>query len=536
MIFFFLTYLFILYISIGRQVSVGDEFSHWGTKVKNLYYLNTINVTKETTLWFDYLSGSSIFNYFCTKLSGYYNESMLYIGQNLIIFSMVLPITSIFKKRKIINYIIFPLVVLLPTIVYSEIYSSLYADSLLGICLGYNIYSYVLNKDDDIYKIVNTICGLTMLVFIKDSGMLFAVVLFIMFNVLRIVKLNKKKLWKLNKWYFLSIIPAVALNYAWKFALNINNAMDSFGKSKMVGNVLSLLKLDFLPYQKETIVSFVRAWGTRDLANTKVELTFVALVAIIVFLGYVIISSSKDKEESKENKLLVCFSIFSIVVFVIGLLSLYLTSFSEYEGTRLASYPRYMRTPIEGVGFAFMVILIIKLYNNPKSINKLVISLFMFYAVLYNYEIGLDTTIFARNKINETRRVRANYSAIENIKPILKQNDKVYIISIADKGTDLLAAHYILTPNDTNENFNIDTGVSWSLGKPYYEGDIWTEDISPENFRKRLLDKYTYLFVYHHSEEFKEIYGELFIDEIEEKALYKVVKSDDNAILKKVDI
>ena len=41
LLFFTLTYLFILYISIGRQVSVGDEFSHWGTKVKNMYYLNT---------------------------------------------------------------------------------------------------------------------------------------------------------------------------------------------------------------------------------------------------------------------------------------------------------------------------------------------------------------------------------------------------------------------------------------------------------------------------------------------------------------
>ena len=534
LVFFILTYLFILYVSVGRQVSIGDEFSHWGTKVKNLYYLNTVNVTKETTLWYDYLSGSSIFNYFCTKLSGYYNESMLYIGQNLIITSMFLPITSIFKKRKLINYIIYPFVILLPTIVFREVYASLYVDSLLGICLGYNIYSYILNKDDDNFKLVNTICGLSMLVFIKDSGMLFAVLIFIMINVHRIAKFNKKKIWKLNKWYFLSIIPAVALNYAWKFALNINNAMDSFGKSKMFGNILSLFKLDLLPYQKDTILNFIRALGTEVISNTRIELSFLSLFAIIAFLGYIIINHSKEKEDAKDKKMIVYSSIAIIIIFAVGLLSLYLTSFSEYEATRVASFPRYMATSIEGVGLAFIVILIIDFYNNPKLINKLMLSLFMFYALFYNYEVGLDTTIFARNKISETKQLRESYSEINRLNSVLNKDDKLYLISIADKGGDLSAAHYILTPIKVNESK--EGKANWSIGKPYYEGDIWTRDISVEDIRKIILRDYTYVFIQRSNEEFEEIYRELFIDEIEEKALYKVVKSDDNAILKKVDI
>lgn len=526
---FILTYLFILFISVGRQVSVGDELSHWGTKVKNMYYLNTANVTKETTLWYDYLSGSSLFNYFCIKLSGYYNESMLYIGQNLIVFSMILPITSIFKKRKLINYIIYPLVVLLPTILYSEIYTSLYADALLGLCLGYNVYSYILNKDDDSFNLANIICGLTMLVFIKDSGLLFAVVLFIMFNILRIVKLKKKKLWKFNKWYFLSIIPAVALNYVWKFCLNINNAMDSFNKKEMASNVLSLFKFNFLPYQKETVVNFIKAIGTRPLANTKIELTFLALLVIIIALGFLIVGHSKDKEEEKENKIQVSFAILSIVVFVVGLLSLYLTSFGEYEGTNLASYPRYMRTSIEGIGFAFIAMLIIKFYNDPKAIKKVILSLLLFFTVFYKYEVALDLSLYARYRVAETKQVMEKFSDIEKLNSYLSKDDVLYFIDIADKGNDLCAAHYILTP------IQIDN-TSWSLGKPYYEGDVWTEDISPEDFRQRLLDTSTYLYIYHDSEEFKEIYGKLFIDEIEEGRLYKVVKTDDTALLKAVDV
>ena len=116
----------------------------------------------------------------------------------------------------------------------------------------------------------------------------------------------------------------------------------------------------------------------------------------------------------------------------------------------------------------------------------------------------------------------------------MKKDDKLYLISIADKGGDLSAAHYILTPIKVNESK--EGKANWSIGKPYYEGDIWTRDISVEDIRKIILRDYTYVFIQRSNEEFEEIYRELFIDEIEEKALYKVVKSDDNAILKKADI
>ena len=45
-------------------------------------------------------------------------------------------------------------------------------------------------------------------------------------------------------------------------------------------------------------------------------------------------------------------------------------------------------------------------------------------------------------------------------------------------------------PNATNEHF------SWSIGKAFYEGDIFTREISAEQWQQELIREYDYVAIF----------------------------------------
>lgn len=65
----------------------------------------------------------------------------------------------------------------------------------------------------------------------------------------------------------------------------------------------------------------------------------------------------------------------------------------------------------------------------------------------------------------------------------------------------------------------------WSLGEPYYEGDIWTYKITPKNWRAE-IDKmnYDYILIGRADDKFWQTYGDLFCGEdiVNHSQLFKV--------------
>ena len=75
---------------------------------------------------------------------------------------------------------------------------------------------------------------------------------------------------------------------------------------------------------------------------------------------------------------------------------------------------------------------------------------------------------------------------------------------------------------------------SWSLGKPRYEGDIWSLDIDIQSWNDILLNQgFTYVYIFKADEIFKQTYGELFenSENIKNKTLYRVEIEDNTVTL-----
>ena len=64
------------------------------------------------------------------------------------------------------------------------------------------------------------------------------------------------------------------------------------------------------------------------------------------------------------------------------------------------------------------------------------------------------------------------------------------------------------------------------MGQPFYEGDIWTVEKTPKQWREELKSNVDYVAIYHLNEYFMENYSEVFEkpEEIRENGIYKVNK------------
>ncbi len=94
---------------------------------------------------------------------------------------------------------------------------------------------------------------------------------------------------------------------------------------------------------------------------------------------------------------------------------------------------------------------------------------------------------------------------------------RLYVIVQESDGYYYWALRYLLMPNLVNE------GV-WSIssnGQPLYEGDIWTEKKTLEEWKNE-LDGYDFVVLLRTNDQFKNDYAELFCDRFITDGLYRV--------------
>jgi hypothetical protein len=127
-----LFFCFFLFLNYRRMFINWDEFSHWGSILKNMYNLDALGTFKETSghVVKTYLEGSSLFQYFWMRPFTQYTEYPAYIASNLLYFSLISPFI---KKYNLKNLVFIIITILLPLLVDGLFNSSLYVDAITGI-------------------------------------------------------------------------------------------------------------------------------------------------------------------------------------------------------------------------------------------------------------------------------------------------------------------------------------------------------------------------------------------------------------------
>ena len=99
-------------------------------------------------------------------------------------------------------------------------------------------------------------------------------------------------------------------------------------------------------------------------------------------------------------------------------------------------------------------------------------------------------------------------------------NSHIYFVSQEDAGYDYWVMKFSIRPNYLNDNF------SWSIGKSFYDGDIFTKEMDKSQWQEELVREYDYVVLYKLNGYFYENFSDLFMnpDDIEENVVYRVDK------------
>ena len=223
---------------------------------------------------------------------------------------------------------------------------------------------------------------------------------------------------------------------------------------------------------------------------------FISLACVIIFNDH-LISKYFSQDHQLEQGSLIALSKIRLFIFIIGSILII-------------------------IGFISMTKINISNTRNP--------SLFIVFLGIVGLSLIMfvidsqDRSITSRFRNTDVLRLRSEIQyATDCLKSYMQKSDNVYIIYQQSKGFEYQIVRYELTPFQSNR---YEDG-SPSIGKPYYEGDIWTSNINSQEFIEKLMD-YNYLLLAHSDYQFFKNYGSIFHDYNENVFLYKIEIRDES--------
>ncbi|NLK65034.1 MAG: hypothetical protein GX289_08060 [Tissierellia bacterium] len=535
-------YLVLNYAQLGLVARFWDEFSHWMDCVKAMTHLNDFVANPEShSLFRTYPPIMSLFQYFVQKLYLFvhpnrtFNEWRMYLAYQMFALSILFPFFSKCSLKKPLKNLFCSIVVFVSPIIFEpNFYSTLYIDSFLSVLTAAGFFAILKMKKDGVYyTYISLLCAT--LVLAKEVGLFFAffialaVILDCFVRIIEERKKNPKSLYYKKAWPMLfPLLSLVLAKLLWSYVLK------QYGLNGNSGSQIDLwnyTKMFFAhcdtSYRQVVVDSFKKAFLIRHLyVGRGTYISYYSLFFILFLLIYLILKRTAiDAVTHRRYRAVAVIIMLQMILYIYSLGAAYVYNFSEYEASILASYERYMG--IEYMALGLMVSLgTIKLINDNVEWNS---TKFIITAVLLAliFPVKEVSDFLGRNTIrDENVMIRAELDELKNIiNTHCDGDDKIYYISQESNGYD-----FYVTKFNARSNWVANDGFTgWSLGGPFYEGDIWYISISAEELMQKLIGKgCNYLAIYRANDYFIENYADIFVnaDEIKDNSLYSVNKEE----------
>lgn len=541
---FFILYSIFTNIAFDQHYAImWDEFSHWMLVIKNMYYFDNFGVTGASTVLLPgYPPAANLFECFFNLFSSSFTEGNIYKGLNILLISLLVPplknYSTDFKKA----FFSFFVLISVPMLLYTDAYTSLYVDCLLGIMFARLIYIGFSEEKYDFFFFYNFAISSAVLVLTKASGMglyLFAVFallvdVFIFSRDIAVNGLNvKNKMLKSIAWLSILIVPLIA-DKSWKLYLKVNELRNAWDTSGVTVKAIFELFTDNIPeYRISTILAFTDAYfNVNEFGDIRFKCSYFLLPIIFTLMMFM---ASLMGGKKRRVKCLNIVLFISYILYTISLLVLYLFTYSQYEAKSVAGFPRYMSTIT--LGYLLVVVICLldpatihrNISNNENtmiSIKK--INIVIILATLFLCGAELKNLFILQGRSVENQQARAIAGHIYGLDGLFDyKTDKVYYIAQNSSGYDYWRARYALTPVSINPNF------SWALANAPDEDDLWTKKTTAQKWSDDLKANYTYVYLDIIDEQFCEEFGALFEnpDSILEKTIYKIEVTDQNDLV-----
>lgn len=528
--FVFIALLGFMFLGVHNKViNSVDEYSHWGdiVKVMTLKDMLGTNINAHA-MYPSYPPAMSLFQYVLEEINCFvskesFSEWLAYFGYDILAISFILPVCSKFNKNKAFSYITYViLIITLPFAFYLYSYFSLYIDSFLSFLIAAGLIELLWHDNEDIWFDLRMCSIMFTLTLSKDTGLLFAALLFVGYVFEHICKSDNK----LSKNNIISILfgaGSIAISkLLWSLSIMLGGVNRIFSNKIDLKNLFLVLIGKDDSYRSTVLKNYVTELVTsgRDIGNTNVMINYALLVVFAIAGSYLVIYLINKKQlVNKINCSITTYiSISIIVIFVIGMCIIYMYKFSEEEALGLASLDRYLN--IVYFGEWLFITLSLLIYANNYDINEKVICILLICFSLTCTSLETIVTFVSNAFAKASLAIREIYTPItDSVLEHLDGNDKVWFIKQYSDNEDGLVFNYLIRPNYSDG--------SWSLGIPYDEDDDFTVNLKPEEWKEQLINNnYDYVYLYDVDGQFREYYASCFVDanNINDETLYSVNK------------
>ena len=380
MIIFAVIFAGLLIYNRGIWYTRCDEYIHWGTAIKDMFYFNSMSKHPYTTVAaLDYPPFATLLEYFFTYWNGLFSEPITYVGYQI---TMVSLLAVCWKTEKKHSFYIIPLVlatVLVPIMFINDSFCTVYADSLLGAIMAYLMVCW-LQEGITGFNVVRLTLGLIALTLTKRYGIFFAL-LFV--GILALDYILEKR--KFSKWIWIIlflgtiILSFVSFDRYSKKEIAIDEVKTVSNSSSDIKETQAetttetfsskiynkLVKAEPDAQQKQLWITFLKDMWTENTwelgwynASYMGVVVTLQMVSAFVWLG---LKRKKYKTDIlKKSVLLTIGAIGYGAIILVSRIRLY----NVYSGTVVDSHERYMGS----YGIVMVLFILILLLQNLEKV------------------------------------------------------------------------------------------------------------------------------------------------------------------------
>lgn len=486
-----------------------DDFTHWGLIVKNMFYYGNYG-TDGVIEYGEYPPFVSIFQYIILVFKRTFSEDSIIIGLNFLYFSFIMPFLKNIKwDKSILKLIVLvPSILLIPIIFYEDFYTDLFVDGFLGVLFAYIIYSWF--REEKLTKMLSVGAGIIAITLTKSIGIALAIIAIIIFAI--DILLAKKEFRKRNLIEILILVAILIIAIgSWKGKILIDNSNIKWNTNEItIGNIIKVLKEDGEAYQKRTLQNFKETVFTEQGTLTSRGMNTINLLMFLIASGTLTYILIKDKQLQKRFIVIQIIAIISWIIFIFGMLIMYLFIFTKEEALILACYERYALILPLGIIIIDVVFLEDKWKKVKLSQIVLCLSLILVFMPLQTiYEM------YYNNDEEKAKRIEQR----EPYKEILKYSDKlneeaeIYYISNFVGEKEIALVRYEMLPIKIQNKSSKLT-------------------MTREEFIEEIINNgYTHIYINENDRVLTNQFIDLFENnEIKSKTMYKIQKEEDKIV------
>ena len=466
-----------------------DEFSFWLSSTRFIFETNALFTESSPIYVKSYPPLQQLFQYFFTTFTSWSEKHVLYAQTLWVLSGLLCMLGSLIKSPLHITAGFLISCTFLYFFGYS--FSTIYSDPLLGVVFAACV-ALALDARRGSSTMLAFCIGIAALVLLKEIAVLLAAVAIVVFALNRPYTTNSSAATIIDYLKSLALavgIPLISVAlvlrlWAWYVAeikasraTLVPNLVEFFNgplRDRLVRTfnefLIRLLKSDYVAF-----------FDHAPLAGPSILSVFILVSVCSVILVFCHTDTSRIK---RALSLLILLG--GAVGYMFALLASYMVFFTEYEGVRLASFERYLSSYMLAWILITYALCIAKLetFSNVYSIaSHFAIALAALYLVPQGYLKELKS-IRAEGPVFQLRQDIESFS--QRVKRHLQKNEQVYFISQNSNGLERVIFYYSMLPYRSSMSW------CWSLGKKYFDGDVWTCDVTLNS----LIGEYEYLAVY----------------------------------------